>query len=337
MRTGSVGGINEIGVIPGRRLDVDPTGRYVTTVHSGTVSTYGAADLAPVASHPVGRPQLVATHPGGATVAVLTADRSLELWSAGRRVATRPLGGTQGSAWLSFTAGGGHLLAGLAAPDDGSIRLDLLDAATLDLVDTTGALPGGYPGYDIGAPPADWGEGVTPVAAPPPSDTVALAANAGDDPHVLAVVDVVDGRLCTYATATGAAFAAQVPGERIDGIALDAAETLYVLDSDDTLTAFAWRDPDRPPRRVVSGHRFIDEVFGADSGREFAGPVFVVDNRLAVPVDGGPGMVLAFLDPASGHCTGRLDIPAPWSDGFIDNGLLWFTDGAATHIAGWTA
>ena len=109
------------------------------------------------------------------------------------------------------------------------------------------------------------------------------------------------------------------------------------MDSDDVLTAFAWRDPDRPPRRVMSGHRFVEDVFGADGGYECAGSVFVVDDRLGVPFDGGPGMVLAFLDPVSGRCTGRLDIPEPWSNGFIENGLLWFTAGAATHIAGWTA
>ena len=182
-------GVSEIGVVPGRWVGLDPTGRFVTTVDGDTVRTFGAADLVPVASHVVGSPRLVATHPAGDVVGVLTDDWSLELWSAGRRVAvrdtglagssavSRPLGGTHRAAWLTFTADGGYLMAGLAAAEDGPVRVDLLDATTLDLLDTTGALPGGYPDYDAGAPPADWGEGVASVAAPPPGATVAVAAN----------------------------------------------------------------------------------------------------------------------------------------------------------------
>jgi hypothetical protein len=109
------------------------------------------------------------------------------------------------------------------------------------------------------------------------------------------------------------------------------------MDSDDILTASTWRDPDQPPRQVMSGYRFLDEMFGEDSGYECDGSVFVVGDRLAVPVGGGPGLVLAFLDPVSGRRTGRLDVPAPWSDGFVENGLLWFTEGASTHVAAWTA
>lgn len=145
---------------------------------------------------------------------------------------------------LAVTSGG--LLRAGVAP----VRLELLDPVTLEPLDAFDGFPNGYPSHDHGSPLTDWGDDMTAVAGP--DDTVAIAANCGDDPHVLAVAEVRAGRLSVHiATADGVAFAAQVPGERIHSVALG-ADALYVLDSDSIVTAFAWRAPDRRPRRVAA-------------------------------------------------------------------------------------
>jgi len=65
--------------------------------------------------------------------------------------------------------------------------------------------------------------------------------------------------------------------------------------------------------------------------------VFVAGDRLAVPFVGEAGLVvLPFVDPESGRCTGRLDVPAPWQAGFVENGLHWLRAGDRTRLARWT-
>ena len=172
------------------------------------------------------------------------------------------------------------------------------------------------------------------VAGPPPAGAVAFATNLGDDPDILAVAEVVDGRLRVHATVDGCALAEQIPGERINGIALDGAGTLYVLDSDDTLTGLTWRDPGR----VSSEVHLHAALFGEDRDEfQCVGEVCVAGDRLAVPFQSESGrVVLAFVDPESGRCTGRLDLPAPWHTGIVENGLLWLSGGDQTRLARWT-
>ncbi|QUQ64912.1 hypothetical protein [Kutzneria sp. CA-103260] len=131
---------------------------------------------------------------------------------------------------------GEFLLVGLTGP----ARLELRDPATDAVLDRVDELPVRFGDGQL----PDWAEGVFFAHD---GDAVALAANIGDDPHVLAVAEVVGGRLRLHATVR----VREVPGEIIDDIALH-GDTLYVRDSDDLVTEFAWREPDTP-RHVTRG------------------------------------------------------------------------------------
>jgi hypothetical protein len=68
-------------------------------------------------------------------------------------------------------------LAGLAA-GGGPVRLDLLDATTLDRIDSTDALPGGYPSYADTVPLTGWGERRARSRSRPTSATIRTASRS---------------------------------------------------------------------------------------------------------------------------------------------------------------
>src|SRR5581483_658933 len=181
-----------------------------------------------------------------------------------------------GGAWLAYTADGAYLLLGVAGEP---ARVDLLDAATLDLLDSSGPL------YRDAEPLPGWGEGV--ILAHPADRTAAVgfAANVGDDPHVVAVASVHDGRLRVDGAAAAASFAEHVPGERVNGIALTDRE-LLVLDDDGIVTGFAREGGGGARRSLASGVRVFD-----DDELAFGGAVFARDGVAALDVIGDDGLV----------------------------------------------
>ncbi|MFC0437949.1 hypothetical protein [Kutzneria buriramensis] len=134
------------------------------------------------------------------------------------------------------TSVAGFLLVGLTEP----ARIQLRDAVTGTVLDSIDELP-----VRFGEGPLpDWAEGVFFAHD---GDAVAFAADIGDDPHVLCVIEVVDGRLRLHATER----VRQIPGEIIEDIALH-GDVLYVHDTDDLVTEFDWREPSSP-RRITHG------------------------------------------------------------------------------------
>src|SRR6266498_6074363 len=94
----SVGTFVDVGSVPGVFAAADPTGRYLTAISGGVLAGYDlAAGLTAVASYRMEQPHLLAVHPGGEAVAILTQDWSLQLWRSGERVLAVPteVGGSQ--------------------------------------------------------------------------------------------------------------------------------------------------------------------------------------------------------------------------------------------------
>jgi hypothetical protein len=355
----AVSAVVEVGSVPGVFAAADPTGRFVAVDSGGVLTVYDLhAGLAAVASYRMDRPHLLAVHPGGQALAVLNRDWSLQLWRSGEPAHTMPtglgdtpavsgsLGGPDRAAWLAFTADGSHLLFG-AAVTDGPARLHLLDAATLATLDTADTMRG-YPHHGA-APLTDWGEGVETVCAPLPATAVGFATNSGDDPHVVAVAEVRDGRLRVHGAA-GIPYASQIPGERVNGIAMTADGELLALDSDGFVTAFSWRKPDAGPRRVANGYELLRARYGDDDQYQLGGALFAGHGWVAVDVikedwirDGrftlkpaaiaflgaGPGRYLEVLE--------LLELPPGWQAGriIIENGFLRHTAHGQTRIARW--
>ncbi len=352
------GALTHLGSVPGWFAAVDAAGRYFAAVERKTLTVYALVpDLPSVTSV-----QLVpvqgqwffppAVHLDGTTIALLTGDGVLELWREGIRVATMPtdladspamegpLGGPGATCWLEFTPDGSGLLFGCVGDkDDDPARIYLLDARTLAVRDTTSAPLSGYPHHE-GATLINWSEGVSTAGTASPAIGVGFMANLGDDPHVLAVAEVDGDRLHVHGAGFDQPFAPEVFGERLCEIAF-CGDELLALDSDRFISAWRWRD-DKPVRRTVAkSSRVVSEIYGdpVDVGR-LAGTIAAGDDWIAAGVinEEGDLDVIAFLEPASGHCTGVLALPDPWRgrDTRIGNGFLARAVNGRIDVATWT-
>jgi len=202
-----------------------------------------------------------------------------------------------------------------------SAGLHLHDAATLDRLDASGSLH-----LDVN-PLVGWGEVVEVTHA---WSAVGFAANLGDDPQVLAVAEVRDGRLRVHGARAGQVYAQHIPGERVNGIGLSEHE-LFALDDDGIITAFAWRSPEVAHRRVASGIELFD-----DTDLQLGGAVFTREGTVALDVlRDNVFVAVALVDAASGRCAGLLAPPAHWRDehAILDNGFMRRTVDGRTCFA----
>jgi hypothetical protein len=362
------GGIVEVGSVAGRVAGVDPGGRYVAVAHDGAVTVHDAgATLGAVMScTPTAPFRELAVCPGGESIAVLVEDVTVELWRSDGTVRRLPGGGAGGDAaerddrrrpsdrarhgWLQFTADGSFLLFGQTVPD-GRARLNLLDAATLARIDGVPALRSATGEMPI----ENWGEGVEAACAAAPSTAVAFTACLGDDTLVLAVAEVVRGRLRVYGAVPGRpSFADDIPGERVMGLALSASGELVVLDSDEFVSVVPWRDPAAGTRRLADGCRLLraDDAAGSHSpgGDDLAvglnGPVFSRDRLVAMTAEeerrtagrlDWQTVGLVFLDLHTGRWLDLLPLPGAERHEPIrvDNGIVYQSIGEQTKVSRW--
>lgn len=372
-----VGRIVEVGHVVGRVAGVDPGGRYMAVTRGGVVTVHDAdAALGSVMSCRPTRPfHQLAVRPGGESVAVLGEDLTVELWQSDGTVQRLPDGWAgrddteregrrrlldlawRQPGWLQFTADGSYLLFGEAVLE-GPARLNLLDAATLAHVDGVSALQSATGEMLIG----DWGEGAEACCAAAPSTAVAFAACCGDDTMVLAVAEVVEGRLRLYGAVPGqTSLADDIPGERVMGLALSTSGELVVLDSDEFLSAIRWRDHAAGAQCLASGYRLLR----ADNGEPrplsatrlralgtddltvgLNGPMFTRGRLLAMAAEkerriaGGWDrqiVGLVFLDIQTGQWLDFLDLPGAERHEriFIDNGIVHQNIEEQTSILRW--
>ncbi|SEH02256.1 hypothetical protein SAMN05444920_12543 [Nonomuraea solani] len=314
---------------------------------------------------PTGPYRELAVHPAGESIAILCDDLTVELWCSRGEAYRYPGGSTerdgwtdgtsrgQGIAddgrcagWLQFTADGSYLLFGEARPD-GPVRLNLLDVRTLTRIGTV--------------PLETWGEGVEVACAPAPSTAVAFAACSGDDTVILAVAEVVEGRLRVYgADSRSSSPAADIPGERVTGIAFSPAGELVVLDSDAYVSAVRWRDPVPSRRDLAGGYELLRadveprrpfvaglRALGTDDEElSLGGPMFVRGRTLAAVVErerwiGGDldwrSVALVFLDIPTGEWLGFLELPGAERDEpiLLRDGIVCQSIGERTRVARW--
>lgn len=337
----SAGHIVEVGVAVGLVAAMDPAGRFVAMEDRGRLTVRDShSSLTAVMSCPYGAPgEALAVDPDGTRVAVLRADLTIELRGPDEHVRRNALPVAEGQPVMSalqFTADGSFLVLAWQARRDASAQLILLDAATLEPVDSA-ALES-----RATRQPAVVDEGVEIAVRPGATATIALAACCGDDTTLLAVAEAADGVLRLHGLETDpAALAEGVAGERVMAIDLSDTAGLVVLDSDGFVSTVPWRTPGVSARIVAhSGELLRDENAACN------GPIFTRGRLLAAVVEHEylrcgryewEATALAVLDLSTGQWRGLLQLPSRQRGEatVIEHGLICRSAGGRTRIARW--
>lgn len=350
--TARAGSFVSLGRVKGALAATDPTERYLAVrAPRERCVVYDTHDLARPCDSLPWSGGIAFVEPATHSLVARTATGTILRRGPGRARAASPVALGE-DAWVAGTADGAHVLAGDVAPD-GHARLTLLDARSLAPRDVVTELHDCYLGERL----HDWGAGLAVARAPAPSSAVGLVANVGDDIVVCAVCEVRDGRLATRGFA-GDALDQKIPGECCLGALLD-DEALYVVDSDQMVSAVPWRGDPAQTRRLASGYALFQGDDDAPTPLAMAlargtddlrlllnGPLARVGDRLLVTVeqevrrDGyfawEPRGLLVF-DVPSARLEGWIEAPGDAGGALrlLAGGVLARTIGRETHVWRW--